>query len=83
MRATDEKIDAIRAQLEQAQNHLKLLENRERDMERRERTRRLIERGAILESLIDKPQAMSNDQIKTLLHSVLPPKTTGKGDSLA
>jgi len=34
---------------------------------RKERTHRLIERGAILESFLSDPENMTNDQIKTLL----------------
>ena len=40
---------------------------RKKDAERKARTHRLIERGAILESLLEKPEQYSNEQIKGLL----------------
>lgn len=46
----DEK-EQIMKKIRQMENQQKILLNRQRDMERRVRTRRLIEHGAILESV--------------------------------
>lgn len=49
--------------------------NREKKLlaekERKERTHRLVERGAILESYIRDPKDFSNDEIKTIVSSVM------------
>ena len=79
-------LDAIKKQLQQAKNRLKILENRKHNEQRRARTHRLIERGALLESLIDGAPTMSNEEIKARLQAALPPKKAnlpGDGDSLA
>ncbi len=62
-----EEIQVAEIKVEQLENQKILLLNRGRDAERRERTHRLIERGAILESLLKKPQILSNNQIEELL----------------
>ena len=67
MPTTEEQIHAVKKELKQAQNRLKILENRERDIERRERTHRLIERGAILESLVPGLDKVRNEQVQQLL----------------
>lgn len=45
------------------------------EKERKERTHRLIERGAILESLIENPLDFSNEEIKVLLEKILSSET--------
>ena len=50
----DEK-EQIMKKIRQLENQQKILLNRQRDMERRARTRRLIEHGAILESVFPEP----------------------------
>jgi len=47
-----EQLETTKKELQQTENRLKILENRKHDVERRERTHRLIERGAMLESLV-------------------------------
>ncbi len=44
--------DSNNEQIRQLKNCAKILANRERDAERRERTHRLIEKGAIVESIL-------------------------------
>lgn len=51
---------------------MKRLLQKRKEAERKARTHRLIERGAILESLIDGAEGMSNEEIKALLQTVLP-----------
>lgn len=41
------------------------------EKERKERTHRLIERGAILESFIDNPTDFSNDEIKEMMKKTM------------
>lgn len=41
------------------------------DRERKERTHRLIERGAILESLIDSPTDFTNEDIKEIIEQAM------------
>ncbi len=53
----------------QLKNKHKQLIQREKQKERKARTRRLIERGAILESYFDNPKLISNDEIKDILNS--------------
>jgi len=67
MRTIEEEIEIARTEKGQAENQLKLLINRKRDTERRERTHRLIERGAILESLADGLDDLTNEQVRDLL----------------
>ncbi len=61
-----EKEDAQKKML-QWQNREKILLNRQRDMERRARNHRLIEHGAILESIFPEVVTMSGEEIKALL----------------
>ncbi len=59
--------DANTEQIRQLTNRAKILTNRERDAERRERTHRLIEKGAIVESVIPQTIAMSSEEFKSFL----------------
>ena len=67
------QITKVRNDIRQSENHVKQLLQKKNHMERKVRTRRLIERGAILESLITNASELSNEQIKTLLQSALSP----------
>ena len=63
MQTIDEKLKATKTEFEQTENRLNLLINRKRDAERKERTHRLIERGAVLESVLKG----TTEQLQTLL----------------
>ena len=67
----EQSLSKIDKQIKQLQNRQKKLLNQQKEKERKERTRRLIERGAILESLLPNPDQFSNDQIKTLLETIM------------
>lgn len=67
----DEKIAKTEEEIRQLQNKKKKLLNEKKASERKARTRRLIERGAILESLIEQPEQYDNGQIKSLLETAL------------
>ena len=66
-----EKIANIGEQITQLENQRKRLIQEQKAQERKDRTRRLIERGAILESLIDGAATFSNDEIKAILEKAL------------
>ena len=61
---TEEKI-------RQLENQQKQLIQKQKEAERKARTRRLIERGAILESLLDDAEAFTNEEVKTILATAL------------
>lgn len=63
----EEKIAKAEEEIRQLQNRKRKLLNQKKDAKRKARAHRLIERGAILESLLEKPEQYSNDQIKGLL----------------
>ena len=67
MQTIDEKLEATKTELKQSENHLTLLINRKRDAERKERTHRLIEHGAVLESILEGSESLTTEQLKTLL----------------
>lgn len=54
-------------ELGQLENRQKILLNRQRDAERRARTRRLIERGAILEGVFPLVPDLTGEEVKTFL----------------
>ena len=62
----DEK-EQIMKKIRQLENQQKILLNSQRDMERRARTRRLIEHGAILESVFPELAVLPGEQVKAFL----------------
>jgi len=70
-----EQIALAKEDIKQQENKLKLLQQRQKEQERKDRTRRLIERGAILESFIDGAAALDNEQIKAILQTALSSST--------
>lgn len=68
------KLDELRAeqqriqtQIRQLENRNKILLNRDADAQRKARTRRLIEHGAVLESVIPIAKDMTGEEVKMLL----------------
>ena len=61
------KVEQEKAQkeLRQLENRQKILLNRQRDAERRARTRRLIERGAIVEGVFPLAPDLTGEEVKT------------------
>ncbi|MGF3141631.1 DUF3847 domain-containing protein [Facklamia sp. P12945] len=57
-------------ELEQLKNQEKKIKRQISQRERKKRTKRLIERGAILESYIEKAEEKSNDEIIEILDKV-------------
>ena len=67
----NEKITETQAKITQYENQKKRLIQEHKEQERKDRTRRLIERGAIAESLIAGSETLTNDQFKSILESAL------------
>ena len=67
----NEQIAKAEEEIRQLQNKKKKLLNQKRGEERKIRTHRLVERGAILESLLEQPEQYTNEQIKGLLETAL------------
>ena len=58
---------AVKKKIGQLQNRQKILLNRKRSEERRERTHRLIGRGAILEAVFPAVMEMEGEEVKAFL----------------
>ena len=67
MKNYDEQIAKAEEQIRQLNNKKKRLISEQKQAERKKRTKRLIERGAILESVIGNAEELSNEQLQTLL----------------
>lgn len=67
----NEQIAKAEEEIRQLQNRKRKLLNQKKAEERKIRTHRLVERGAILESLLEQPEQYTNEQIKGLLETVL------------
>ena len=64
-----ESIEKAKTTIRQGENLVKQLKKENAELERRQRTNRLIQRGAILEKFIDEPESLTNEQIKILLQT--------------
>ena len=67
MKNYDEQIAKAEEQIKQLNNKKKRLISEQNQAERKKRTKRLIERGAILENVIGNTDDFSNEQLQTLL----------------
>lgn len=67
----DERIAETKERIAQYENQVKRLLQKRKEDECKARTHRLIERGAILESMIDGAEALTNEQIKAVLTAAL------------
>jgi hypothetical protein len=65
------KIESIEEQIAKLEQQRKALIQAQKEQESKDRTRRLIQRGAILESLIPNAVALTNDQIKAFLEKII------------
>lgn len=70
MNPLEEEKCKLETELRQLQNRQKILLNKKADAERRERTHRLIERGAILESVFPATVTMTGEKVKAFLLSL-------------
>ena len=67
----DEQIANMRDEIRQKENRIKELIQKKKQEERKARTRRLIERGAILESVIDGADMLTNKQVQSLVQTAI------------
>lgn len=67
MPTSKQEPETMREKIRQLQNRQKILLNRKADAERKARTHRLIERGAILESVFPEIIPMTGEQVKAFL----------------
>lgn len=67
MKNIDDEIQSIQRQIEQLTHRQDRIVSKLKVEERKKRTRRLIQRGAILESVIENAENFTNEQIQTLL----------------
>ena len=65
--SSKEEREKVLKEIRQLENRKKILENKQRNEERRVRTRRLIERGAILEGIFSLPPNLSGVEVKAFL----------------
>ena len=59
--------EKVLKEIRQLENRQKILQNKQRNEERKARTRRLIERGAILEGGFPLAPVLSGEEVKTFL----------------
>ena len=62
-----EKREKVLKEIRQLENRKKILENKQHNEERKARTRRLIERGAILEGIFPLASNLSGAEVKAFL----------------
>lgn len=62
--------EKVQREIRQLENRQKILLNKQTDAERRARTRRLIEHGAILESVFPATVTMTGEEVKSFLLSL-------------
>ena len=67
----NESIARAKNEIRQGENYINQLSKKNMKLERNQRTHRLIQRGAIAESLIDCAEEITNEQFKTLLQAGL------------
>ena len=79
MNPLEEERNKITTELRQLQNRQKILLNKKTNEERKERTHRLIEHGAILESVFPTVAAMTGEEVKTFLLSLS--RLSGAGEA--
>ncbi len=68
-----EQIESVQEKIRQLKNRQKVLLRKQSDAERKARTRRLIERGAILESVFPEVVSMTNEKVKAFLEKMRRP----------
>lgn len=63
----NQEIEKTEAKLRRVQHREKMLEYQIKTLNRKERTHRLCTRGAMLESRLPNPEAISDEQVNTFL----------------
>lgn len=80
MKPQEEK-EKVETELRQLQNRQKILLNKKSNAERKARTHRLIERGAILENVFPAVAAMTGEEVSAFLLSLS--RLPGAGEAAA
>ena len=62
-----DECEEVLREIRQLENRQKILENKQRNEERKARTRRLIERGAVLEGIFPLAPDLSGAEVKAFL----------------
>jgi len=70
-KTTAERIEAARIEKAQVDARIKKLLQEQKEADRKARTKRLIERGAIAESLIPGVETLTNEQFKAFLEKTV------------
>ena len=70
MKPLEEERNRLEKEIRQLENRQKILLNKKSDAERKARTHRLIERGAILESVFPAAATMTGEEVKAFLLSL-------------
>ncbi|MDR0905014.1 MAG: DUF3847 domain-containing protein [Oscillospiraceae bacterium] len=70
-KSASERIAEIQEEIRQRENRVKEILRTEKDRTKKERTHRLCERGALLESLIANSETLTGAQIKDILEIAL------------
>jgi len=70
-KTTAERIEQARIEKAQKEAEIKRLQQQQRTEDRKARTKRLIERGAIAESLIPDVETLTNEQFKAFLEKTV------------
>ncbi len=68
---TQQELKTMQTEKKQKEHQLEKLQAREREKERKERTRNLIEKGGLLESIHPSIKSLSKEQLKAFLQQVL------------
>ena len=80
MNPLEEEKYKLEKEIRQLENRQKILLNKKADAERKARTRRLIERGAILESVFPALVGQSGEEVKAFLLSLSHLPGAGEAD---
>ena len=81
MNPLEEEKHKLETEIRQLENRQKILLNKKADAERKARTRRLIERGAILENVFPAAVTMTGEEVKAFLLSLS--RLPGAGEAVA
>ena len=71
-KTTSERIACVQKEIEELENRKKLLLKTQSVENRKARTKRLIERGAMAEKLVEGAEELSNEEFRAALYALLP-----------
>jgi len=71
IKSLNDKIEAAQLELRQHENRLKMLIQKQKEQERRDRTKRLCKRMGLFESLLPETILLSEEQFKFFLDNII------------